>query len=627
MTLFAGMATVGYMDAEAGASKRMLSVVDAPHHFELKHYHDSHIDLASKTSGSVSEFYADDKVCVLAGGLVENSPELLGIPADRSNTGRILADAYKKWGESLVDHIFGEFTFAIWDKQNRSLFCGRDRFGKMPFSYEATDDGILFSTDFIAVAMGQSSVPIVNSSWIVGYIKDSVLDQECTPFERIKKLPPACVMTWCNGDLVVRQYWSFDDIGPCFESLDASVLLSHLEHSVEHRMLGSNNVAMLSGGLDSTSIFVLARDLQNKKSQKPISSVSLVFDDLLEEDERPFIDCILGQGEADPHFVNAQEYDVISAIDRLVRIQGGPYAGIGAPILVQAIDRLEYLGFESVLDGHGGDEVISSPGAMRHFELANEGKWITLISEMRQLLRHSEIGLSEMVGAFASHYGAKGRGVSARLVRKFYWKLKALNKAEPTTSLLNPDWNTHDSASLADRIAKKWLGTSHENERSYQQFVLSGPLQSDAFERLHRLYRSRGIRAEFPFWDHKVVSYCLRVPSDQKLRNGVPRSLIRSAMGRRLPPMIANRISKFDFSDAHIRSYQSSIQKIQEYASSPGHVAFDYVDHSVFSSAVLNLQHERIQIRKEAHRKVWTTLNLMLWFDMIAQFEPLQKAD
>ena len=47
----------------------------------------------------------------------------------------LILRAYAAWGEACVDHLRGDFSFAIWDKENRKLFCARDHFGIKPFYY------------------------------------------------------------------------------------------------------------------------------------------------------------------------------------------------------------------------------------------------------------------------------------------------------------------------------------------------------------------------------------------------------------------------------------------------------------------------------------------------------------
>ncbi|MEM7329339.1 MAG: asparagine synthase-related protein [Pseudomonadota bacterium] len=627
MTVFVGIVRPGFDEKTPNAAEALLSYVDAPHQNELELLSDRDINLAAKHNGTEHGVFKNDQLFVVACGRLDDSANLcdqLRVSHSTWNVATLIAAAYMKWGEALTEHIFGEFSFAVWNRNDRSLFCGRDRFGQIPFAYMVTDDGIVFSTDFIAIAMAQSEPPKLDDAWIVGYISQTVLDAESSPFENVKKLPPACTLTWRAGALSIRAYWSFENIGPTFCNTIISDLSTDLEHAVQKRLVRTNVATMLSGGLDSSAIAVLARDLHRRASgARGLSSFSLIFERFPGNDERPFIESVLEQGGFEPHFVNTHEYNAVSAIDRLVRIQGGPVSGMGAPILDQAIAKAEQLGFTSLLDGHGGDEVISGYGNMRLFELADKGEWLKLLRETRRLSQHSDLGF---VSGFASLYGTKGRGVFAKLIHKLFWKWRISNETPASPSLLHADWQQHAAISSAEKIANSWYGASHKSERSYQEYILTAPLQAAAFERLHRLYRSRGVRPEFPFWDQKVVEYCVRVPSHEKLKNGVPRSLIRSAMQGRLPPMISGRTTKFDFADAHIQSFQSSAEQVQDCASDPNHPAFDYVDRDVFVSTVSGLHDDRIQVRKDAHRKAWTALNIILSLDMIERYQSQKKA-
>src|SRR4030095_13884170 len=71
---------------------------------------------------------------VTADARIDNRDELLdvlslkGRPAEIADSQLILA-AYKKWGERCPEKLVGDFAFAIWDRQNQSVFCARDQMG------------------------------------------------------------------------------------------------------------------------------------------------------------------------------------------------------------------------------------------------------------------------------------------------------------------------------------------------------------------------------------------------------------------------------------------------------------------------------------------------------------------
>lgn len=625
MTIFAGVVATGERAPNSGFASAMLSYVMAPEHNKSEWFSDSQIDIAARGRNPDSDFYVDARWCVVACARLDEPEQLseqLGLSTAGLNTGRLLATAYEKWGEALVSKIAGEFAFAIWDRKERVLFCGRDKFGQVPFAYLVGPDGVVFATDFLPIAMSQPLRPEVNESWIIHHINGSASEDDETPFTGIKRLPPASVMTWKNSGLSIRKYWSFSDIAGTSHDLSISDLSDELTEAIAKRMSPSDTVALLSGGLDSSSIAVLARDIRRNDVDELLPSVSLVFDDFPDESERPFIESVLEQGGFDPHFVNVQKYDFMAEVERFVEIQGAPNRAGAAPIFDQALEKVEQLGYSSVLDGHGGDEVISSFGIMRIFELGDDRQWFTAMQEMRALSRNSEL---DFFNNFVALYSLKGRSSLSQIVRKLYAKFAALTPKAAKPGLLRTEWETHSAVSSARQTAREAKPSNQKNEREFQERVLRDPLQSRNFELQHRHCRSRGIRPRIPFWDHHVIDYCVRSPSQQKMKNGMPRSLIRSVMGDRLPPMVANRTSKFDSGDAMVRSSQHSADGLRQFASASNHKVYDYVDADLFETAISSLHDLDRQSRRDAANSVWMVMSLLFWFDAIEKQTTLRK--
>ena len=73
-------------------------------------------------------------LCITADARIDNRSELsvaLSLEtsiAKQSPDSQLILKAFGKWGENCVDHLLGDFAFAIWDSSNRYLFCARDPF-------------------------------------------------------------------------------------------------------------------------------------------------------------------------------------------------------------------------------------------------------------------------------------------------------------------------------------------------------------------------------------------------------------------------------------------------------------------------------------------------------------------
>src|SRR5690606_33756402 len=59
----------------------------------------------------------------------------------------LILKAYEKYGETCLEHLIGDFAFAIWDEQHQKLFCARDHMGVKPFFYYHDENFFAFASE------------------------------------------------------------------------------------------------------------------------------------------------------------------------------------------------------------------------------------------------------------------------------------------------------------------------------------------------------------------------------------------------------------------------------------------------------------------------------------------------
>ena len=59
----------------------------------------------------------------------------------------VILKCYKRYGEDMLNHLDGVFSFVIYDRNSREFFCARDRLGIKPFYYTYTNDAFAFSSN------------------------------------------------------------------------------------------------------------------------------------------------------------------------------------------------------------------------------------------------------------------------------------------------------------------------------------------------------------------------------------------------------------------------------------------------------------------------------------------------
>ena len=152
---------------------------------------------------------------ITADARIDNRDELfdaLSIPHPaRPGTpdGALILKAYCKWGEDCPSHLLGAFAFAVWDKNEQSLFCARDHMGFKPFYYYRSPRIFIFASE----VNGVLSVPEVprrlSEPAVAYYLTQNHEDREITFYEEILRLPSAHTLTARRtGKLKKSRYWT-----------------------------------------------------------------------------------------------------------------------------------------------------------------------------------------------------------------------------------------------------------------------------------------------------------------------------------------------------------------------------------------------------------------------------------
>ena len=174
----------------------------------------------------------------------------------------VLLALYTEYGEELLEHLDGMFSFAIWDEKEQVLFCARDRFGEKPFFYFLDDKQFVFGSEMKEIWAYGIEKDIkkcrIESFVMQGAVKDSN-DITSTFYNGINKLDAAHYLKIeRNQKVTIKRYWSLDNIKVNYNiSFDEAVIKYRelFETSVKVRLRSDVPVgSSLSGGIDSSTI-------------------------------------------------------------------------------------------------------------------------------------------------------------------------------------------------------------------------------------------------------------------------------------------------------------------------------------------------------------------------------------
>src|SRR5215467_15106251 len=121
----------------------------------------------------------------------------------------LILHAYAAWGTPCIDHLRGDFSFAIWDAGRQQLFCARDHFGIKPFYYAQWGDIFLCSNTLNCIRLHPGVSKELNEAAIGDFLLFGLnYDNATTTFRDIQRLPPAHSLTISRQASQAKRYWT-----------------------------------------------------------------------------------------------------------------------------------------------------------------------------------------------------------------------------------------------------------------------------------------------------------------------------------------------------------------------------------------------------------------------------------
>src|SRR5579864_2714066 len=224
-------------------------------HAILGHRRLSIIDLAG---GRQPLTNADRSIWLVCNGEIYNYRALR---ADLENRGQrflthsdceVIIGLYELYGDRLLEHLRGMFSFALWDARQRRLLLARDHLGQKPLYYARTARGFAFASEIKALLAFDGTLRVLDLAALDQYLGLRLIAPPLSMFRGIHKLPPAHLLVLeAGGEPVISRFWSLS-YQPKLEGSDEQ-LLDELEAKVDeslrlHLVSDVPVGALLSGG-------------------------------------------------------------------------------------------------------------------------------------------------------------------------------------------------------------------------------------------------------------------------------------------------------------------------------------------------------------------------------------------
>lgn len=471
----------------------------------------------------------------------------LGYSFVSDSDSEVLLNAYIEWGEACLDKFNGMWAFAVYDRQEETLFLSRDRFGVKPLYYAELDDtGIAFASEMKALMPLLDKVEanrklVCNRDRIVYYEST----EECV-IQGIKRLPAGCNMTFRKGKAEISRWWNTLDhlveVPPTYEEQVLYMRELFLD-ACKLRMRSDVTIGTaLSGGLDSSATICamahLARNDSDVRMNEDWQHAYVATFPGTTMDESVYAKMVTDYLNIPATFVEIDPVKAIGKLDRYIYLQEDVYLTSPIPMML-LYGALREDGTYVTIDGHGADELFGGYTfdfiqALRDAKTSEERDWI-LTAYIDSFPKDSS-NMALKSTSKSSVYQTYLKRRIKDFLKRGQEEYKKVRAAE------DPRYKQMDT------LNKRLYASSHET-------ILPTLLRN-----YDRYSMGNTIEIRMPFMDYRIVSYAMSLGFASKVHGGYSKSIIRDAMAPYMPKEIAYRKTKIGFNTPIVEWMQGPLK-------------------------------------------------------------------
>ncbi|HEU5020567.1 MAG TPA: asparagine synthase-related protein, partial [Bryobacteraceae bacterium] len=479
-------------------------------------------------------------------GRLDNRAAFAGLPGcgpEASEAQLALAAPRREFPQHLSG-LIGDFSLAIWDGEQRSLWLATDYAGVRPlyFHRSSPPDGtrVVWSTSLEALAKwtGQGDL---DPDYLTEFLVRGAASGGRTPWKEISAVPPGCALCIRETGIQTEYLWR--------PPLDRETTLAgEAEYEEQFRVLFREAVrsrlnvrgmavAELSGGLDSSSVVCMARDLIRAGDAAASGLTTLSYAEPGGTDEK-FIQTVQDACALPAYHLPLRD-------DSFASIESVPF---GAPARWEMRNRairdwMSGIGASALLTGQLGDLVMGScfDGAEPVAEDLSHGR---LGAALRESLRWGRAQRQPVYRIFSG---------AARLALR--WQNDPA--ADFGRTALTPA-----ALRRAVELTEARIPEAHCNAAPGRRIRLASLLDMLQVRHLQSPEALRPAAWSHAFTHRPLVEFMMTIPVRVAYRPGEPRRLMRRALSGLLPQEIVRRRSKAAYTDVFRRALLPMVREL-----------------------------------------------------------------
>jgi len=471
----------------------------------------------------------------------------------------VMLAAFCQWDiEVAVQKFVGMFAFALWDRQERILYLGRDRLGEKPLYYGWIGNTFLFGSELKALKVHPHWQNEIDRHVLTLLLRHSYIPYPYSIYKGIYKLPPGTIITIDkanpNSHPEPQPYWSMKSTVKWGQAnlfvgneVDAIDKLEHLlRDTISQQMIADVPLgAFLSGGVDSSTVVALMQS----QSNRPIKTFTIGFQEAYynEAHDAKAVAQHLGTDHTEIYVTPDETLKVIS---QLPRLYDEPFSD-SSQIPTFLISQLARQQVTVSLSGDGGDELFG--GYNRYLWADRIWKQVGWLPQgLRKVIAHAITTHSPEVWnqTFQRLTPFLPKTLQQRFPGDKLHKLAtALPVASPETlyTTLVSHWQDPTSVVIgtSEPLTALTAPTDSTNTANFTQWMMYLDaityLPGDILTKVDRAAMGVGLETRIPFLDHRIVEFANSLPLNLKIRKGQGKWLLRQVLYQYVPPHLIER--------------------------------------------------------------------------------------
>lgn len=487
----------------------------------------------------------------------------LGFQFKGGSDTEVLLAAIEAFGVAeALKRITGMFAFGLWDRRERELWLGRDRFGEKPMLYAVQNGRLFFGSELRALIAATGFRAEIDRAAIPGYLRFNYFPGTASALKGVKRLAPGHIARIPLSKLTSREissaadvrteaYWSAREVFTHARARGATIdfdsaveeLGRRLQDIVARQMIADVPLgAFLSGGVDSSLVVAM----MTKVSREKVKTFTIGYSEKA-YDESPYAKRVAEHLGTEHYEIPVSSAEALNVAKTIGRLYDEPFAD-QSQIPTFLVSKAARTKVTVALTGDGGDEIFG--GYNRHVWAERVWKAIRRAPQPLRTLVSGSLGVMgqeswDHTGDFLRKTGI--RALSHQALGLKIQKLRTCLKAS-------------DAQDLYMRLASMWdaphelvLGAEPDGAHRYFPDVGDDMAQSmmfwdavtympgDILTKVDRASMATSLETRAPFLDHELAAWSWSLPLDYKIRGSTGKLILRSLLAKHVPTEMFER--------------------------------------------------------------------------------------